>query len=79
MQLAQERVHLHRPGLLWVVGGLFDHAEQLAEVMHVAEGVLEVGVVAVRLEPVVDGDPGEVREHAGVVKAVDPAVLLCSE
>ena len=44
--------------------------------MHVAEGVLDVGVVAVRLEPVVDRDPAEVGEHACVVKAIEPASVV---
>jgi len=49
VQVAQEPIHPHRPGLLGILGVSFDHGEQLAEVMNVAEGVLDVGVVAVGL------------------------------
>ena len=44
--------------------------------MNVAESVADVGVVAVRLEPVVDRDPAEGGEHPGVVKAIDPASVV---
>jgi hypothetical protein len=44
--------------------------------MHVAEGVLEVGVLAVGLEAVVDRDAAEDREHAGVIEAVKAAFVV---
>ena len=53
-----------------------DHAEQLAQVVGVAKSVLEVGVLAVGLEPVVNRDPGEVREHPGVIEPVKAALIV---
>ena len=55
---------------------LFDDRQQLAEVVDVAERVPGVGVVAVGLEPVVDGDAPEVREHAGVIEPVEAAFVV---
>jgi hypothetical protein len=76
VQVAQELVHPDRPCLLGIAGIWLDNAEQLAEVMDVAEGVLEVGVVAIGLEPVVNRDPGEVGEHTGVIEAIEPALVM---
>src|SRR5680860_1797468 len=44
--------------------------------MDVAQGVLGLGVAAVGLKAVVDGDPGEVGQHAGVVEAVEAALVV---
>ena len=63
-------------GVLGVGGVGFDHGDELAEVMHVAQRVLHVGVVAVGPPPVVDRDPSEMTEHAGVIKASKPALVM---
>jgi hypothetical protein len=50
------------------VGVLLDHAQQLAQVVSVAQSVGGLGVGAVLRPAVVYRDPLEVRHHPGVVE-----------
>jgi hypothetical protein len=58
------------------VGVLFDDPQQLAQMMGVAQGVGRGRVGTVLRPAVVDGDPLEVRHHAGVVDALGAAPVV---